>query len=81
MRRYINPHYRKYFFKELLIQLIQITKDEAKYLRENVKNVKVQRTCLLKNNGKSRGKYYVEETRKVFKALDDFRKNITDWRD
>ena len=74
MRRYINPHYRKYFFKELLIQLIQITKEEAKYLRENVKNVKVQRTCLLKNNGKSRGKYYVEETHKVIKALDDFRK-------
>jgi hypothetical protein len=54
--------------------LIQITKDEAEYLRANLKKAKVQRTCLLKNNGKSRGKYYVEETHKVLKALDDFRK-------
>ena len=54
--------------------MIQITKDEAKYLRETLKNLKVQRTCLLKNNGKSRGKYYVEETRKVFKALENLKK-------
>ncbi len=54
--------------------MIQITKDEAEYLRANLKKAKVQRTCLLKNNGKSRGKYYVEETHKVLKALDDFRK-------
>lgn len=55
--------------------MIQITNDEAKYLRENLKNVKVQKTCRLKNNGRSRGKYYVEEEDKVLKALDDFRKN------
>lgn len=64
----------KFLLKGCEIHLIQITKDEAEYLRENLKNVKVQRTCLLKNNGKSRGKYYVEETHKVFKALADFHK-------
>lgn len=50
--------------------MIFVTKDEADYLRQNIKNVK---TCRLKNNGSNRGKRYAEETSAVVNLLAKYR--------
>ena len=49
--------------------MIFVTKDEADYLRQNIKNVKIFKTCRLKNNGSNRGKRYAEETSAVVNLL------------
>lgn len=56
--------------------LVQVTKDEAEYLRENVWDVKISKTCRLKRAGKKRGKYYVEEARHVLERLEIYRMEL-----
>jgi hypothetical protein len=52
--------------------MIIVTKDEAEYLRENIKNVRIVKTCRCKNKG-NRGKRYAEETSVVLDLLDKYR--------
>lgn len=54
--------------------MVEITKEEAMYLREH--GADISRTCKLKNNGKKRSKYFCAEERKSFALLDEFRKNV-----
>lgn len=53
--------------------MIFVTKDEADYLRQNIKNVKIFKTCRLKNNGSNRDKRYAEETSAVVNLLAKYR--------
>lgn len=42
-----------------------ITKKEAEFIRKKKDDICIVKTCKLKNKGKRRGKYYVEDTPKV----------------
>lgn len=59
--------------KVVILHMIFVTKDEADYLRQNIKNVKIFKTCRLKNNGSNRGKRYAEETSVVVNLLAKYR--------
>lgn len=54
--------------------MLEITRDEAEYLRN--KNIYVTKSCRFKNNGTKRGKFYCEESNKAFKELGNYRKSI-----
>ena len=49
--------------------MLCISKKQAEYLRKNIADVVIVKTC--KQNSK-RGKRYVEETRLVLRLLDDY---------
>lgn len=53
--------------------MIQITKDEATFLREN--KINLYKTCQLKRDGRKRGKYFVAETKEVSTLLKKYRKS------
>lgn len=55
--------------------MVEITSDEAKYLRE--RKVLCTKTCRLKRNGRSRGKFYAPEEKYVLELLEDYCKSIT----
>ena len=59
--------------KVVILHMIFVTKDEADYLRQNIKNVKIFKTCRLKNTGSNRGKRYAEETSAVVSLLTKYR--------
>jgi len=52
--------------------LVQITKDEADFLREQ--GIFVTKTCKLKRKG-GRGKHYCEDSKKTASLLAEYRKN------
>lgn len=54
--------------------MIEISREEADYLRNELKNINIIKTCRSKSNTR-RGKRYVEESRKVKRKLDDFYRN------
>lgn len=49
--------------------MLCISKEQAEYLRKNITDVVIVKTC--KQNSK-RGKRYVKETRLVLRLLDDY---------
>lgn len=49
--------------------MLCISKEQAEYLRKNIRDVVIVKTC--KQNSK-RGKRYVEETRLVLRLLHDY---------
>lgn len=51
--------------------MIEISKEEAAYLREKFKQLSIQRTK--PNKGARRGKRYVEESPLVLRALETFK--------
>lgn len=51
--------------------MIEISKEEADYLRTRFRDINIVRTCRAKGNAR-RGKRYVEETRQVKKMLRNF---------
>lgn len=54
--------------------MVEITKEEAKYLRE--KGIYVVKSCKLKDNGRKRGKSYCEESVRAMRELDRYRSSI-----
>ena len=53
--------------------MVKITKSEGKIIREKVKDIKLAKTCTLKNNGSSRGVFYLEETKNNLNLLNENR--------
>lgn len=53
--------------------MILTSKEEAEYLKKKIPDVRITQTCQHKNNGKSRGKYYAEETLAVISTLKNIR--------
>lgn len=54
--------------------MVEITAAEAKYLRE--RKVPCTKTCRLKRNGRSRGKFYAPEEKYVLDCLAECRRNV-----
>lgn len=52
--------------------MIEITSKEARHL--NSLGYHCPKTCRLKNKGKSRGKFYCAEEKKILEALENYRK-------
>lgn len=52
----------------------QITRDEAMFLADN--GIHCPKTCKLKRDGKSRGKYFAPDDKYVSELLDSYRKTI-----
>ena len=55
-------------------KVIQITKDEAKLIREQFPTIPLPKTCKLKNKGARRGKTYIQETSEILKLIEKIRK-------
>ena len=51
--------------------MVQISRKQADYIREHFPFAHINKTCKKKNKGKSRGKYYVAEHKKVMNYLTD----------
>lgn len=56
--------------------MVQISKEQAEYIREHIPSAHISKTCAKKNRGKKRGKYYVSEISKVVKYLKAFDETI-----
>ncbi len=54
--------------------MLQITREEAKYLRD--KGIYVVKSCRLKNKGTRRSKFYCEESAKALRELNKYRSSI-----
>lgn len=54
--------------------MVEITADEAEYLRD--RKLPCTKTCRLKRNGRSRGKFYVPEEKYVLECLAEYRRNV-----
>ena len=53
------------------VHMVQISRKQADYIREHFPFAHINKTCKKKNKGKSRGKYYVAEHKKVMNYLKD----------
>lgn len=49
--------------------MIQVTKEQAEAIRKKFPDVPVPMTCRLRNDGRRRGKNYVQETNEILTFL------------